>query len=371
MTTATFTVERAARLVDCAKAHLVVVPVDEVGPLIASGALTIGARTGASSTPTGKIGARTGKIADRVEPGDLIAADLAALPASTLAPAPMTLVIAYEDDDLVIVDKPAGMHVHPIGPFRSDTVQNALLTHAGARADHPWAAWRPHPVHRLDRATSGLVVFAKSAEIHAGMRALFDGEPRDHDACGEPRFREPREAPDLRRIHRTYRATVEGLLAQDAGTIDAPLGRDPANPYRRAVVAGGLPAVTRYRVVERIAGGGGAAEEGDGGGGIDLDGIAPGGIAPGGIAHGGIDHGGIDRAGIDRADHAGDRTIVELSPHTGRTHQLRAHLASIGHPIVGDALYATGEASAAAIELRATELAFPHPRTGAPIRIVV
>lgn len=276
---ARFMAVRAERLVDAAKAHLGVVPVDEVGPLIASGAIA--------------IGARVGTINDPVAIGDVLAIDLAALPASALAPAPMTLTIRYEDDDLVVVDKPSGMHVHPIGAFRVDTVLNCLLAHAGARTDQPWTAWRPRPVHRLDRATSGLVAFAKHAAIHDAMRAAFDAD----------------------QVHRIYRATVTGVMRDDAGTIDAPLARDPALSYRRAVVPGGLPAVTRYRVLARTA----------------------------------------------------DTTLVELTPLTGRTHQLRAHLASIGHPIIGDTLYATGAASSAAIELRAVELAFPHPRTAAPV----
>jgi 23S rRNA pseudouridine1911/1915/1917 synthase len=276
---ARFTAVRPERLVDVAKAHLGLVPVDAIGPLIATGAVT--------------IGARVGTINDPVAVGDVLAIDLAALPAGTLAPAPMTLAIGYEDDDLIVVDKPSGMHVHPIGAFRDGTALNCLLTHAGARADQPWTAWRPRPVHRLDRATSGLVAFAKHAAIHDAMRAAFD--------AGQ--------------VHRTYRATVAGVIRDDAGTIDAPLARDPALSYRRAVVAGGQPATTRYRVLSRTA----------------------------------------------------ETTLVELTPLTGRTHQLRAHLASIGHPILGDTLYATGRSSSAAIELRAVALAFPHPRTGAPI----
>lgn len=276
---ATFTALRAERLVDAAKAHLGVVPIDAVGPLIAGGAIA--------------IGARTGKINDPVAPGDILAIDLTALPEGTLVPAPMTLTIRYEDDDLVVIDKPSGMHVHPIGAFRDDTALNCLLAHAGARPDQPWTAWRPRPVHRLDRATSGLVAFAKHAQIHDAMRTAFDAD----------------------RVQRTYRATVTGVMRDDTGTIDAPLARDPALSYRRAVVAGGLPSITNYRVLSRTA----------------------------------------------------DTTIVELTPLTGRTHQLRAHLASIGHPIAGDTLYATGAESSAAIELRAIELAFPHPRTGAPI----
>jgi 23S rRNA pseudouridine1911/1915/1917 synthase len=175
---------------------------------------------------------------------------------------------------------------------------NALLWHAGARPDQPWAAWRPRPAHRLDRGASGLVVIAKHAEIHDALRVMLEAHA----------------------IERGYLATVHGLLAADAGTIDAPLGRDPANDYRRAVVAGGQPAVTHYRVVQR-----------------DPSALPP-------------------------------TTLVELALATGRTHQIRAHLASLGHPIVGDALYgAAPRAPSASIELRAATLRLPHPRDRRPL----
>jgi 23S rRNA pseudouridine1911/1915/1917 synthase len=270
------------RLIDVAKQHLAVVPVDQVGPRIAGGALAINGRTGA--------------INDLVGAGDVLAV-VGAL-GDAWIPEPIALAIVDEDADLVVIDKPAGMHVHPLGGHRRGTLLNALLWHAGARPDQPWAAWRPRPAHRLDRGASGLVVIAKHAEIHDALRVML----ADHA------------------IARGYLATVHGLVAADAGTIDAPLGRDPANDYRRAVVPGGQPAITHYRVVRR-----------------DPSASPP-------------------------------TTLVELALATGRTHQIRAHLASLGHPIVGDALYgAAPREPHTAIELRAVTLRLPHPRDRRPL----
>jgi 23S rRNA pseudouridine1911/1915/1917 synthase len=263
---ATFIAISHGRLVDVTKQHLAVVPIDDVGPLIANGRV--------------QLAGRTGRIDDAVHPGDSLATD-----ATGLVPETCTLAIAFEDDALVIVDKPHGMHVHPLGEFRTGTLLNAMLWHAGARPDQPWAAYRPRPAHRLDRGASGLVAFAKTAAAHDDLRGQL--------ASGT--------------LHRRYRATVEGRLA-GAGMIDRPLGRDPANDYRRAVVEGGQRAVTRYRSVEE----------------------------------------------------RGDRTVVELELETGRTHQIRAHLASLGHPIVGDVLYGAAAAGPGSendrIELRAIAL---------------
>jgi len=271
------------RLVDHAKAHLVVVPVGDVGPLIAAGAIT--------------VNGRTGKIADPVSATDTLVVAPEALAPVALVPEQVSLVIRHEDDDLVIVDKLAGVHVHPLGAHRTGTLLNALLWHCGARRDRPWAPWRPSPLHRLDRAASGLVAFAKTAAIHDVMRRLFESNG----------------------ISRRYRAIVHGHLPDDAGTISAPLGRDPALDYRRAVVAiehGGQHAITHYTVVER----------------------------------------------------RDDTTVVDVTLETGRTHQIRAHMASIGHPLVGDALYARGAVRTDAtsqIALHATELQLLDPRTGA------
>ena len=265
MTAACFVVETPGRLVDVAKQHLVVVPIDEIGPLIAAGRVL--------------AGGRVGTIDQRVDAGAELATD-----ASGLAPEDHSLAIAFEDHALVIVDKPHGMHVHPLGEYRTGTLLNAMLWHAGARADQPWAAYRPRPAHRLDRGASGLVAFAKTAAAHDDLRRQL--------ASGA--------------LHRRYRATVEGRLTGQ-GVIDRPLGRDPGNDYRRAVVADGQRAVTRYRTVEDL----------------------------------------------------GDRTVVELELETGRTHQIRAHLASLGHPIAGDVLYGAAAGEPDRIELRAIALGVP------------
>lgn len=266
------------RLVDYLKARLVLVPVNEVGDLITSGFVRI-AIAGRSVI---------GRTIDLVADGDRICIDVAALAALEAAlrwnpPWDHPLAVHHEDDDLLVVEKPAGMHVHPLGDKRERTLVNALVFRAGGRAGHAWANWRPHVVQRLDCVVSGMLVVAKHAAAKAALvRAQKAGT-----------------------LQRTYRAMVRGRIEGDAGIIDAPVGRDPARGGRRCILStphGGRSAVTHWTVVERHA----------------------------------------------------DRTLVELQPQTGRTHQLRVHLASRGHPIVGDRLYERGwSPDAAARETRA------------------
>jgi 23S rRNA pseudouridine1911/1915/1917 synthase len=206
-------------------------------------------------------------------------------------PEAIPLSIVYEDIHLIVVDKPAGMAVHP-GPGHSGhTLVNALLAHC---PDLPGigGVQRPGIVHRLDKDTSGLIVAAKDEKAHAGLtRQLSE-----------------------RSMHKTYLALVEGRLEPPEALIDAPIGRDPGHRKRMAILPPGRAreAQTRYRVREY------------------LDGY----------------------------------TYLEASPITGRTHQIRVHLASLGHPIVGDAVYGKASSLVARQFLHAWRLAFRHPVTG-------
>lgn len=204
-------------------------------------------------------------------------------------PEPLPLAIPYQDDDLVVIHKPAGMPSHPGPGWWSGTAVNALLSHV--------PRWRPIGgiatpgiVHRLDRDTAGLMVYANGEEAHRTLLAAM------HD----------------RAIARTYLAVARGRL-EGSGVLDGPLARDPANPERVIVTPDGRRAVTRWRALASI----------------------------------------------------GADTLVSLALETGRTHQIRVHLAHAGHPVIGDPWY--GEA-ADGLRLFAQHLAFKHPRTGIPLK---
>jgi 23S rRNA pseudouridine1911/1915/1917 synthase len=232
----------------------------------------------------------------RVAAGQSLDVDRGELPAQS-RPQPdadVRVDVVYEDADILVVDKPPGLVVHPGAGQGEGTLVNGLL------ARHPelagvGEAHRPGIVHRLDRDTSGLLVVALTPAAYTALVA----------ALGE------------RRVERRYAALVWGVPDAPRGVIDAPIGRSPRQPTRQAVVAGGRPARTRYEM----------------------------------------------RARYDRP---ADLALLGCQLETGRTHQIRVHLASIGHPVVGDRDYG-GQRDALSVSrvfLHAEHLAFDHPVTG-------
>lgn len=223
----------------------------------------------------------------RVRAGQRLTVRVPAPEPAVPEPEPMALVILYEDDDVIVLDKPAGLVVHPGAGHRSGTLVNGLLAHCAGRLSGIGGVARPGIVHRLDQDTSGVLVVAKCDRAHRGLAEQFAA----------------------RRIGRRYLAVVWGVPTPPAGEIAGRIGRDPRNRKRMAVLrVGGKPAATRYRV---LATGGGVT--GRLGGGPPQAGGPPG---------------------------AGDAVaLLECRLLTGRTHQIRVHLSSRGHPLLGDPLY--------------------------------
>ena len=238
------------------------------------------------------------RSSDRLAGGERISVVLSAPPDVTLEPESIPLRLAYEDADLLVVDKPPGLVVHPSAGHGSGTLVNALVGRARDRGEPLGSisgVGRPGIVHRLDKETSGLIAVAKTDAAQSALMRQF----------GE------------RTVEKEYLALVRGEVPASRGRVEAPIGRDPRDRQRMAVVAGGRDAVTEY---EQLAAGGGYA-------------------------------------------------LLALHPLTGRTHQIRAHLAYLGLPIAGDLRYGGGEGPGGLRRqfLHAARLGFERPSDGARV----
>ena len=241
-----------------------------------------------------------GKIArknDRLKPGDLVVAILPEAEPDKALPEDIPLDLCYEDADLLVLNKSAGIVVHPSPGHADGTLVNALLNHCGESLSGIGGVKRPGIVHRIDKDTSGLLVVAKNEFTHTALSAAL----KRHD------------------VARVYQALVSGVPKADEFTINAPLGRHPVHRLKQAVLpTGGKEAVTHASVLDRFRS----------------------------TAH------------------------LECRLETGRTHQIRVHLAYKGFPILGDRVYNPGRGAEAAPRqmLHAGELCFLHPRTGQALR---
>ncbi len=233
----------------------------------------------------------------RLSGGETVTVDVPQLRETALPPQDIPLDVVYEDDDVIVVNKPTGLVVHPAPGHPDGTLVNALLHHCGNSLSGIGGEKRPGIVHRIDRDTSGLIIAAKNDAAHLALSAQL----KDHS------------------LSRTYECLVTGNMKQDSGTVDAPIGRSSADRKKMAVVPTGRRAVTHWEVVARYPG----------------------------VTH------------------------LRCRLETGRTHQIRVHMAYIGHPILGDTVYGakkpvpglTGQC------LHATGLRFIHPRTGEPVEL--
>lgn len=258
------------------------------------------------------VNARLVKPSHRLSAGELIAGTVPQAPPIEAVPEAIPLNIVYEDDAVIVINKPAGMVTHPGAGITSGTLANALVYHLQQQAaalPRRGGSSRPGIVHRLDVGTSGLIVVAKTDQAHLHLAEQFEA----------------------RTVNKRYTALVYGQIEAMEGRIEAPIGRDPHSRVKMAVVKEGRPALTLYRVLERFE----------------------------------------------------EFTLLDVEIKTGRTHQIRVHLAQFKHPIVADSTYDAGRAQQlkqpklrAAIAklgrpfLHAAQLGFTHPITAQRLSLV-
>jgi len=235
------------------------------------------------------VNGRKVKAGLKLNAGDKLTISIPPVPPSTLSPEAIPLNIIYEDDDLLVIDKPAGLTVHPAPGHPSHTLVNAILSHFPDLAD-TGDSLRPGIVHRLDKDTSGVMVVARNSAAQVNLISQFKAHS----------------------VVKAYLVLVKGHLTPEDGVIEAPIGRDPRNRKRMAVVDGGREARTQYHVIKYL----------------------------------------------------GDYTLLEVRPETGRTHQIRVHLSAIGYPVVGDKMYGVKSAYLLRQFIHASRLGFNLPSTG-------
>jgi 23S rRNA pseudouridine1911/1915/1917 synthase len=254
----------------------------------------------------------------KMKPGEATSILLPAPAPALPAPQAIPLTILYEDDDLIVIDKPAGLVVHPAPGHQGGTLVNALLAHCGGSLSGIGGVSRPGIVHRLDKDTSGVMVVAKNDRAHRALSEQFAAHGRDG------------------RLHRAYLAFVWGVPERRTGRIEAAIGRSTTNRQKMSVSRSGSArhAVTHYEVLEGFG-------------------------SPPTVS------------------------LLRCRLETGRTHQIRVHMAHIGHPLLGDPIYGRSHAASAGKlgeearkklhdlgrqALHASELGFIHPVTGKPMR---
>ena len=241
---------------------------------------------------------KPGKKNDKLNVGDTVTYEIPAPKAVDIAPKEIPLDIVYEDEDLLVINKPKGLVVHPAAGHQDDTLVNGLLYALGDDLSGINGELRPGIVHRIDKDTSGLLAVAKNDLAHT----MLASQLKDHSMA------------------RTYEAIVCGVLKEDSGTVDAPIGRHPSDRKKMCVTQrNSKPAVTHWEVVRRYRG----------------------------------------------------YTHIRCKLETGRTHQIRVHMAYIGHPILGDTVYGhkkpeLGQSSQC---LHAGVLCFAHPKDGHPVMV--